>query len=265
MLTRDGFAARFGKRAIFGMVHLHALPGAPLFGGSIDAVIDAALADARALEEGGASGIFIENFGDRPFFKTSVPAVTVAAMTRVITEIARTVKVPLGVNVLRNDVASALAIAAAVGAAAVRVNIHTGAMLADQGIIEGDAAATMRLRATIAPSALVFADHLVKHATPLAPADPVQTAKDLRLRGLADAVIVTGAETGASPDVSRFALLRKAIPDAPLLAGSGVTAENAASFGEADGAIIGTAFKEDGDVDRPVDRKRVEMLVRAWR
>ena len=113
---------------------------------------------------------------------------TVAAMTRVITQIVAEVRMPFGVNVLRNDALSALAIAAATGAAFIRVNVHTGAMLTDQGIIEGDAYATLRKRASLAPNVLIFADHLVKHATPLAEVDPIQSARDLRLRGLADAL-----------------------------------------------------------------------------
>ena len=248
MLTTTEFIQRFGERAIFGMVHLLPLPGAPLYGGSMRAVIDAALRDARAIAEGGAAGLVVENFGDRPFFASDVPAETVAAMTVVISEIARETKLPFGVNVLRNDARAALAIAAATGASFIRVNVHTGAMLTDQGIIEGRAAETMRMRAALAPNVAVFADHLVKHATPIASADPVQVARDLRLRGLADAVIVTGSETGAAADPSMLATLRAAI-DAPLIVGSGITAENAASFRDADAAIVGTSIKTEGVVD----------------
>src|SRR5919112_5093978 len=121
-------------------------------------------------------------------------------MTRVITEVAREVRLPFGVNVLRNDALSALAIAAATGAAFIRVNVHTGAYVTDQGIIEGDAYATLRKRAALAPDVLIFADSLVKHATPLGDVSP----KDLRERGLADAVIVTGSETGAAADPARL-------------------------------------------------------------
>lgn len=264
MLSRTGFAQRFSSRAVFGMVHLLPLPGAPLFSGSIDEVIEHALRDARAIANGGCDGVVIENFGDKPFFRGRVPAETVAAMTRVIHDVAREVRVPVGVNVLRNDAQSALAIAAATGAAFIRVNIHTGAMLTDQGIIEGTAAETLRLRAALAPDVMIFADHLVKHAVPLAPYDPVQSAKDLRLRGLADALIVTGAETGAAPDASRLAMLADAV-DAPLLIGSGLNEQNASMFGVADGAIVGTAMKFDSDVARPVDVRRVEAIVRAFK
>ena len=258
-MTRKEFHARFGDRPLFGMVHLRALPGAPLFGGSIDDVIAAALADARALADGGCDALVFENFGDRPFGKYAGKE-TIAAMTRVITDVTRGIGRPFGVHVLRNDAAGALALAAATGASFIRVNVHAGAMLTDQGIIEGDAAATLRLRKAIAPDVLIFADHLVKHATPLGVVDEIQAARDLRERGLADAVIVSGRETGAEVDERRLHDVRQAI-DAPLLIGSGLTAENAARYDEADGAIAGTSLKREG----VVDRSRVEQLVKAFR
>ena len=263
MLTRQHFAQRFGARALFGMVHLQALPGAPLFGGSIDAVIEAAMADATALAGAGCDGIVFENFGDRPFHQ--VPGKeTIAAMTRVIAGVMGSVRIPFGVNVLRNDPQGALAIAAATGAAFIRVNVHTGAMLTDQGVIEGQAAATLRLRGAIAPNVAIFADHLVKHATPLAPVDEVQSAKDLRERGLADAIVISGRETGAPAGADRFAKVRDAV-EAPLILGSGLTAENAHKFTAADAAIAGTSIKRDGNVGAPVDRERVARLLDAFR
>lgn len=255
MLTRAAFASRFSSRALFGMVHLGPLPGAPLYR-SLEDVLELALHDARAIAQGGCDGLVIENFGDRPFTRGRVEAETVAAMTRVIAEIAREVRIPFGVNVLRNDAHSALAVAAATGASFIRVNVHTGAAVTDQGIIEGDAYATLRRRAAIAPDVLIFADHLVKHATPMGEV----SVKDLRLRALADAVIVTGSETGAAADPSRLRELREQI-DAPLLVGSGLRADNAAQFAAADGAIVGTSLKTDGRVDP----EKVQALARAWK
>src|SRR2546430_7159493 len=256
MLTRESFVSRF-RRPLFGMVHLAPLPGAPLFGGAIDAVIEEALADARALRDGGCDGLLFENFGDKPFFKDRVEPETVAAMTRLIVEVSAEVKLPFGVNVLRNDAISAVAIAGATGAAFIRVNVHTGAMVTDQGIVEGRAAETLRRRAALAPTLLIFADHMVKHAAPLASMDEMQAAKDLRLRGLADAIIISGAETGAEPDAARLARVR-AVVDAPLLVGSGLTAEHAARFEAADGPIAGTWPKPDGPVNGPVDLGRAK-------
>lgn len=246
------------------MVHLLPLPGAPLFAGSIVAVLDAAAADASALADAGCDGIVFENFGDRPFYQ--VPGKeTIAAMTRVIADVMGSVRIPFGVNVLRNDPLGALAIGAATGASFIRVNIHTGAMLTDQGVIEGNAAGTLRLRAAIAPDVAIFADHMVKHAAPLAPVDEMQAAKDLRERGLADAVVISGRETGAPADLARLARVRDALPDAPLVIGSGLTAENAHTFDAADAAIAGTSIKRDGRVGAPVDRERVVRLVDAFR
>ncbi|HET7434147.1 MAG TPA: BtpA/SgcQ family protein [Thermoanaerobaculia bacterium] len=264
MLTRTTFASRFGARAVFGMVHLGPLPGSPSFD-SLDEVIECALEDARACAAGGCDGIVFENFGDKPFTKGRVEAETVAAMTRVIAEVVRGVHVPFGVNVLRNDALSALAIAAATGASFIRINVHTGAMLTDQGIIEGEAYATLRKRASLAPHVAIFADHLVKHATPLGAIDAIQAAKDLRLRGLADALIVSGAETGAPADPERLTQLRDALDDTPLLLGSGLSEANADAFGEADGAIVGTSIKRNGDVDERVDATRAGALVRRFR
>lgn len=254
MLTREEFVRRFSRRALFGMVHLDALPGSPHFR-SLDQVIENAIRDARAIAKGGCTGFAIENYGDKPFTRGRVEAETVAAMTRVIVEVTREVPLPFGVNVLRNDALSALAIAAATNATFIRVNVHTGAMVTDQGIIEGDAYATLRKRAQLAPQVLIFADYLVKHATPLGEV----SANDLRERGLADALIVTGVATGAAADPSRLAEVR-AVTDAPLLLGSGLTAGNASQFADADAAIVGTSLKTNG----VVDPRRVEAVVRAF-
>jgi membrane complex biogenesis BtpA family protein len=255
MLTREQFVQRFSRRAVFGMVHLDALPGSPQFE-SLDRVIAHAVRDAQAIAEGGCDGFAIENYGDKPFTRGRVEAETVAAMTRVIAEVTREVRLQFGVNVLRNDALSALAIAAATGAAFIRVNVHTGAMVTDQGIIEGDAYATLRKRTAIAPEVLIFADYLVKHASPLG----AVSASDLRERGLADALIVTGAATGAAADPSRLAELRASV-DAPLILGSGLTADNASQFFDADAAIAGTSLKTNG----AVDPKRVERVVQAFK
>lgn len=265
MLDRSSFALKFGKKPVFAMVHLLPLPGAPLFGGSIDAVVERALADARAIEAAGAAGIFVENFGDRPFGK-SVGAATVAAMARCVAEIAHETDLPVGVNALRNDGIAALAIAAATGAAAIRINVHTGAMLTDQGLIEGDAAAVLRERARLGSDAAIFADWMVKHAVPLGLMDPEQAALDLRDRGLADAIVISGRATGEAAGAGKLEFLRKVLPDAPLVVGSGLARRNAAAMARvADAAIVGTSVKRGGRSDAPVDRRRLEAVVAAFR
>ena len=262
--TPDPWTRRAAPRGIIGMIHLLPLPGSPRWGGKLDAAIDRALADARALARGGVDAVMVENFGDMPFFPDVVPAETIAALTVCAREVARETDLPLGINVLRNDARAALSIAAAVGAAFIRVNVHTGSMLTDQGWVDGRAHETLRVREALAPDVAILADVLVKHATPPRGVTLERAAMDAWSRGLADALIVSGAGTGEATSPEDVARVRGVIRDAPILVGSGVTpATVAALLGSADGAIVGTALERDGIPGGPVDIERVRVLVEA--
>src|SRR5881409_3347230 len=236
-------------RTLIGMVHLQALPGSPRWEGSMARVIEAALADARALVEGGIDALLVENFGDAPFTAGRVDAATVAGVTAVAAEIRRTfAETPLGVNVLKNDARAALAVVAAVGGRFIRVNVHAGAVVADQGIVETDAYHTLRDRRLLGVEVWIFADVGGKHAVPLVPVELEQTARDLVYRGLADALVVSGPATGRATPLADVKRVRDAVPDVPLLVGSGVTAETVGNLlSVADGVIVGTAVKYQGD------------------
>jgi membrane complex biogenesis BtpA family protein len=207
-------------------------------------------------------GIIVENFGDAPFFPTDVPPETVAALTRVAQAIRDEAGVPVGVNVLRNDTRAAIAVATAARAAFVRVNVHIGAAWTDQGLIQGRAHETLRLRRQLAPDLRIFADVRVKHATPVTPRPLVEEAKDCLARGKADAIIMTGRATGTRVDLDEAREVRRALPDAPLFIGSGVSIESVReTLRVADGVIVGTEIKVDGVVTNPVDEDRVRRLV----
>lgn len=252
--------------SVIGMVHLPALPGAPGFEGDRGAVRERALADARALDTGGVDAVLVENFGDAPFYPERVPAHVVASMTDLVGRVARTVDVPVGVNVLRNDARAALSVAAATGASFVRVNIHVGARVTDQGVVEGRAHETARLREELHADVSVFADVGVKHSGALGREDVVGEAREAVERGLADGVVVSGAGTGAetdSEDLERVAALGADL-GVPVLVGSGVTPATVRdTLDTADGAIVGTALKENGETTAPVDPERVASLVSA--
>jgi uncharacterized protein len=249
---------------IVGMVHLLPLPGAPGWGGSMAAVLERARADAQALADGGADGILVENYLDVPFHPGAVPPETVAAMSVAVAAIVAAVRVPVGVNVLRNDAAAALAIAAATGARFIRVNVHTGATLTDQGWIAGAAHDTLRHRARLCPEVAILADVLVKHAVAPAGLDVGQAASDAWHRGLADGLIVTGPATGAAADLDRLAAIRTAVPEAIVWVGSGIDAANVtATLAAADGVIVGSAISRDGGAGRGVDPARLRTLLAA--
>jgi len=253
-------------KILIGVVHLQPLPGAPRWRGDMESVIEFAVNDARAYERGGAHALFVENFGDVPFTKGTVAPETLAAMTAAGRAIRQAVRLPIGFNVLRNDACAALALCAICGGTFIRVNVHTGAMLTDQGLIEGNAYGTLRYRQRICPSAQIFADVHVKHAVPLGNWTIEDAARDTVERGLADALIVSGAGTGLAADLADVERVRRTCPAAKILLGSGVTLQNVRDFlPNADGFIVGSSLKAAGRLSNPVDPKRVAALVRALR
>lgn len=253
----------FARKLLIGVVHLKPLPGSPRWGGNLEEVIRFAVNDAIAYERGGAHALFIENFGDVPFTKSNVGPETVAAMAAAGRAIRDAVKLPIGFNVLRNDAQSALALCAACAGGFIRVNVHTGAMLTDQGLIESDAYNTLRYRQRICPEAKIFADVHVKHAVPLGDWTLEDAARDTAYRGLADALIVSGVGTGQAAQVGDVETVRRACPSAKIFLGSGVSQKNLRDFlPYADGFIVGTSLKKEGKLANPVDPKRVAALVR---
>ncbi len=250
------------KRPIIGVVHLLPLPGAPLFRGGLESVKSRALSDGFALAKGGVDAIIVENYGDVPFTAEGVEPHVGTIMAVIAGEIRRHTKKPVGINVLRNDARTAMAVAVAAGADFIRVNVHSGVMQTDQGVIAGRAGATLRYRRQLDATVKIYADVLVKHAIGNEAAIK-QIARDTKRRGLADVLLVTGTETGDPPEPARVRTVKDAVPEAPVFAASGVTADNIADFEAADGFIVGTFFKRGGVTSNEVDGKRVAALVKA--
>ncbi len=254
----------FRGRPLIGVVHLLPLPGSSR-ARPLDAVLERAIADATALARGGADGLIVENFGDAPFSADAVDPHVPAAMAVVAAEIRRRFRGPVGVNVLRNDARAALAVALASGASFVRVNVHSGAMMTDQGLIQGRAHQTLQYRRLLGADIAIFADVLVKHASPVRAVTAAQAARETAYRGLADALLVTGTATGEEADPARLEEVKRAVPDRPVFVASGVTPANVAACDAADGFIVGTWIKKGGVTEHPVDPARVRKLATAIR
>ena len=249
------------KKVLIGVVHLPPLPGSPRWGGDMGRVLSRAQEEAFVLEQGGADGIIVENFGDVPFRIGPVEPDTVAAMTLAVARVTQGTNLPVGVNMLRNDAKSALAVTAATEADFIRVNVHYGVMAAEEGLAQGDAYATLRQRRSLGVDVKILADVLVKHAVPVGPQDLGLMAQETTYRGLADGLIISGPVTGQPAEESDVAVVRDAVPDAFLFVGSGVNEANAARLLEsADGAIVGTSLKRDGIVGNLIDPERVKRL-----
>ena len=251
---------------IIGVVHLLPLPTSPRWGGSLKAVIDRAEQEATALASGGVDGIIVENFFDAPFTKSQVDPSVVSAMTLVIHRLMNLVTLPIGINVLRNDGQSALAIATVVKAQFIRVNVLTGVMATDQGLIEGQAHQLLRYRRELGSTVKILADVLVKHARPLSSPNLTVAVQDTIDRGLADAIILSGWATGSPPNLEDLELAKAAANGTPVFIGSGADWENISTLMQsADGVIVSSSLKRHGRHDQPIDPIRVSQFVEAAR
>ncbi len=254
------------RNPIIGVVHLQPLPTSPRWGGSLKTVIDRAEQEATALASGGVDGIIVENFFDAPFTKGQVNPAVVSAMTVIVQRLMNLVSLPIGLNVLRNDAQSSMAIATCVGAQFIRVNVLTGVMATDQGLIEGQAHELLRYRRELGSDVKIFADVLVKHALPLGSPNLTTAIQETIERGLADAIILSGWSTGDPPKLEDLELAAAVANETPVFIGSGADWENIATLIQAaDGAIVSSSLKRHGRPEQPIDPIRVSQFVEAAR
>lgn len=251
---------------IIGVVHLLPLPTSPRWNGDLNKVIDRAEQEATALAAGGVDGMIIENFFDAPFAKDRVDPAIVSAMTAIVQRLLNLVMLPVGINVLRNDAKSAMAIASTCGCQFIRVNVLTGVMATDQGLIEGNAWELLRYRRELGSDVAIFADVLVKHARPLGIPNLTVAVQDTIERGLADAVILSGWATGSPPSLEDLELAVNAAKGTPVLIGSGADWDNIGTLMQAaDGVIVASSLKRNGRIEEPIDPIRVQSFVEAAR
>lgn len=249
---------------VIGVVHLLPLPTSPRWQGSLQSVVDRAEQEATALASGGVHGIIVENFFDAPFTKGQVDPAVVSAMSLIVHRLKHLITLPIGVNVLRNDARSAIAIATCVEASFIRVNVLTGVMATDQGLIEGCAHELLRYRRELGSHVNILADVLVKHARPLGSPNLTTAVQETLERGLADGIILSGWATGSPPSLEDLELARAAAKDRPVFIGSGATWENVGKLMRAaDGVIVASSLKRRGDIAQSIDPNRVSQFVEA--
>lgn len=257
------------NKTVVGMAHIGALPGSPLHDpqGGMEKLIADVRADIAHLQAGGVDAILFGNENDRPY-QLSAPAEAIAAMTAVVTAARADLKVPFGVNFLWDPMAT-VAIAGATGASFAR-EIFTGLFASDMGLWQPDAASALRLRARVGRQDLSLLFNInAEFASSLDTRDIALRARSAVFSSLADAILVSGPLTGQPAAASDLRAVREALPDTPVLANTGVNSDNVAEIMTyADGCIIGTHFKHDGDTWNTIDPDRVARfmdIVRALR
>lgn len=258
----------FGShRPIIGMIHLAPLPGSPRYDGMpMREIAELALREAHTLAEGGFHGAIIENFGDYMFLKR-VPPETIAAMTYVAARVAEEVpELTLGLCVLQSDAIAALAIANTIGGRFIRVPYYTETYVVDAGLMDSVAAETLRYRKYLGADVKIFADVHIKHGYPLAQRPIGLAARDAEHRGMADAILVTGLETGDETDPADVRAVKEAVDFTPVFVASGVDEFNLPRYRDyADGIIVGTRLKRDNQTEAPLDPKKVKRFMRVVR
>ncbi|MHA1665113.1 MAG: BtpA/SgcQ family protein [Candidatus Njordarchaeales archaeon] len=246
-------------KPIIGVVHLKPLPGAPLYDNFND-VLEWAVKDAKNLEDGGVDGVIVENYNDNPFKIRVTEPETIAAMSVVAHEVKKELSIPVGISFLRNSAIEALGIAFVTNLEFIRVNVFVESVVTDSGLINAIAPELIRYRKKLSANIGVFADVNVKHAAPIGNRQIEDIILDAFERGCADAVIITGRRTGKPPDI-KVLIAARAVASGAILIGSGLNMKNLDLLSNADGAIVGTYFHEEGNISKPVDKKRVELLM----
>src|SRR3984957_16473747 len=253
-------------KPLIGTIHCAPFPGAPRYQGeSMNSIVEHAVAGARAYAEGGMDGLIVENAWDLPFLRPEdIWYETVATMSVVAERVRESTTLPIGINVLANAGEAAIAVAQASGASFIRVNQWVNAYVSNEGIVQGNSARILRYRSVLQAQDLsIFADVHVKHGAHAIVADrPVEEqARDVEFFD-ADVAIATGNHTGDATPVEEIENIRRGTY-LPVIIGSGLSVGNAFDLmGKADGAIVGTSLKENGEWWGGDSVVRVSALVR---
>lgn len=256
----------FSEKAIIGVIHLLPLPGAPKYAGSIQQIIDRALKEANLYQAAQVDGIIIENFNDEPFSVRDVGKDQLAMMASITGQVRREITLPIGINVHFNDWEAEMAIGFACQAQFVRVEVFVDTVVTTSGIVEPCCAEVTRYRKMLGAeqSVQVFADVHPKYSRNLLET-PLEVSARMAEDSLADAIIVTGYTTGEETPIDDVRKV-KAVTRLPVVVGSGTNIHNVREILEvADGAIVGSAFKHDGDVHNELSEQRLRAFMQVVR
>lgn len=255
--------AVFGTRKpIIAMCHLNALPGDPGYDATagMAGVIEAARRNLHALQDGGVDAIMFSNEASLPYL-TQVETITTACMARVIGELRAEIRVPFGVNVLWDPIAS-IDLAVATGAAFVR-EIFTGVYASDFGLWNTNCGAIIRHQHAVGGQGVRLLFNIVpESAVYLSARHIADIARSTVFVAQPDALCVSGLTAGAEASLDTIRSVKAAVPDTVVLANTGVRLSNVETMlAAADGAVVGTTFKRDGYIWNEVEVERVRAFM----
>ncbi|MCT1901929.1 BtpA/SgcQ family protein [Oceanobacillus sojae] len=247
------------KKTVIGMIHLKELPIGSK-SESLNEVYEAAKHDLLALESGNADAAIVENFFNQPY-SDNVERTTLIAYVNILTKLKEIANIPLGVNLQYTSDTEEMEVATICNASFIRSETFVETRGGSYGILYPQAPKVMNYKNQSQSDVLVFADINVKHTFPVFD-QPIEYSIHEAIQAGADALILTGMETGKSPTVEDAKKFKEIAGDQPIYIGSGVQESNINDFLKfADGVIVGSSIKEDGKIDRPIDKEKVKKLV----
>lgn len=254
------FNQLFGQnKPLIGMIHLPPLAGYPEHPG-MNAVIQKACKDLETLQEAGFDAVLVENDNDQPH-QINVPDDVVVAFRLVMETLLKQAAIPVGMEIIY-DMPKTLKVAHSVSAQFVRFDVFVDDVITEWGTIPAQADQLMKKYVNITRNRpLVIADVHVKHSTILTNKSLVSSALETIDKG-AHCIIVTGDWTGRSPALPDCKALKAALPDTPVLIGSGFSDKNAQKLlPYCDGIIVGSSIKTGNNIDL----KKASHLVKKVR
>lgn len=248
------------------MIAVLPLPGAPLYDGNDQRVIDQALADLEVYKEAGADSILFENDHDLPYIQPPLDEKGIALMTKIVKEARKRFDGAIGIQMLEAANITSLEIAADANLDYIRVEAFVFAHVGGSGIINGSAGKILRRRKELnAGQVKVFADVKKKHGSHSLTID--LDIKDEIMQAeffLADGVIVTSQFTGIQPDKADL-VKAKSATKLPVIIGSGMTSENIQAYLPlADGFIVGSYFRKDGKFLEKLEPERLVEFMKVF-
>jgi hypothetical protein len=249
------------------MIGLLPLPGSPGFSGFNGDVISQALSDLEYYTRAGVDAIVIENSLDLPYIKPPLDEAALELVEFICKDIRQRFQGPIGLQLLEAANEDALRIAAAADLDFVRVEGYVYAHIGGAGLIEGCAGKLHRLRKELGCEQIqIFGDVKKKHCShaltgDLDVVDVARQADFFKTNGH----ILTGNRTGVAPLLSELESL-KASTETPIWIGSGMTVENIDSYMPlADGFIVGSTFRKNGDFLETLDPERLNCFVEHFK
>lgn len=248
------------KKIIIGMIHLKDMSYDNRDPQMVDKLYESAKRDLISLQEGGVDGAIVENFFDMPY-STSLDLEQIIRFTNVFTRLKQVSKIPLGVNLQQTDDIEEMKIAHICQGDFIRSESFVETRIGSFGILHPQSKNIVKYKKEKNSNVTILADINVKHTVGIVDQPIEESIKEAKTAG-ADSLILTGLETGKSPQIEDVKKFKHLAGDIPVLVGSGVNEHNIVDTLEySDGVIVGSSVKKNGNVVNEVDIEKVKKLV----